>query len=540
MLGFFLAHFLSILLVSILIRYAYHLGLVDVPDERKRHSGVIPRVGGLAIAIGAMVPPILWVAQETWLFGFLAGSGLIVLFGVLDDRYNLDFRVKLMGQAVASTLAVNSGICLYHLPLFGLDAIPDGPALVITVIFILAVTNAFNLLDGLDGLAAGCAILSLAGIGLLAFSAGGGSDITLMSLATIGAAFGFLRYNTFPASVFMGDAGSQFLGFSIAALSIMLIEHTQNALSPAVILPLLGLPILDTCMVIMLRIKRGRSLFSADRNHIHHKLLSVGLKHYQAVAAIYAVQAFIVGTAFVFRFESDILVLSVYSIICLACIVGYLVYRKHAQRNMAASSGIQQWQTPFVPSAAWQNRLRSIAEKYLEWSTAGYLIVGAISATSIPLDASVLASVLAVLVVSCASIWKIRALSVVRLAAYLTVPYVSYVSLLEPDSWWLQSPEFNVWIASVVVAIAVVISLAPRERFQLSTLDLLFVIVVVGALWIPIPVSDRDVISQLLIRSVVFLYACEVLLGMRERPFGPVGMAVSLSLMIFGAHILRV
>lgn len=535
-LGFFLALFLSLLLVPVFIKLAPRLRLVDVPDARKSHVGLIPRVGGIGIAIAAILPTLLWVAHETRFVGFVIGGALIVLFGVLDDRHNLDFRIKLLGQTAAAVIVVASGICLYHLPLFGLDAAPDAIAFPITVVFVLTVTNAFNLLDGLDGLAAGCAILSLGSVALLAFPASEGGAVVFISLATIGGVLGFLRYNTHPASVFMGDAGSQFLGFSIAALSIMLVEHTQSALSPAVILPLLGLPILDTVMVVVLRVRQGRSPFSPDRNHIHHKLLSVGLNHHQAVAAIYAVQALIVATALILRFESDYLILLVYVSICFGCIGCFLIFRRYANPRSADHSDFQELHGASGSSVRWKEKVRSAALRYTEWSAAGYIIVGAIAADATPIDVSILAIGLAGLVVFSIIAWKRKGALVVRLSAYLTVIYVSYVTTVDSQLTLLSSTETSLWIASVVVAMATVIAFTPRDQFELSTLDLLIVLVVVGTLWIPIPTLDHHMISQVLIRSVVFLYAWEVLLGAKQISLGSIGLAVTLSLLILGRH----
>lgn len=537
-LGFFLALLFSILMVPMLIRHAGRLGMVDVPDVRKSHVGLVPRVGGIAIAISATIPPILWIAQETNLFGFLLGGFLIVLFGALDDRFNLDYRVKLLGQIGAAVAVVAFDICLYHIPLVGLDAIPEVIAAPLTVLFILAVTNAFNLLDGLDGLAAGCAILSLVAIAMLAFFASGGSDVVVIALAVVGGVLGFLRYNTHPASVFMGDAGSQFLGFSIATLSIILIEHTQNAMSPAVILPLLGLPVLDTSMVMLLRIKEGRSPFSPDRNHIHHKLLSIGLKHYQAVAVIYAVQALIVSTALVLRYESDVLVLLVYASICLMCIVGYSAcHRLMRRRADHGAVGAKQQYAVKIPSH-WRERTSAIATRYLEWSVAGYLIVGAISARSTPIDVSLLSLILVSLLAITVVLWRKASTLVARLSAYLVVIYVSYVSVVAPGAHWLHGLELTIWIGSVFLTLAVLIALAPTERFRLSTLDLLIVLVVVAALWIHIPGLDHQMTVNVLIRCVVFLYACEVLLEVRGMAIGPVGLAAGISLLVIAGHAL--
>jgi len=357
--------------------------------------------------------------------------------------------------------------------------VSDFVAYPVTFVFLLGVTNAFNLLDGLDGLAAGCAILSLATLALLGAHVGGGAEVVLMALAAIGGILGFLRYNTHPALVFMGDAGSQFLGFSIAALAIMLVEHTQNAWSPAIVLPALGLPVLDTLMVMLLRIRDGHSLFSPDRNHIHHRLLSLGLKHHQAVAVIYGVQAIMVAAAYLLRFESDALVLAVYGAICLVCILAYRLAQRWLGRSVHPAGSVAA--SLHLSSArwnAWISHARSAAIRYVEWGVAGYLIIGAAVIHSVPPDISILAFALAAVTILVAVRQTAAATTVIRIAAYLAVIYVSYRGAISPRLDWMNTPEFNAWLTSVGSALAFIVIFSPREQFRFSTLDLLIVLVV--------------------------------------------------------------
>ena len=312
MLSFILALCLSTLALPMLIKHAAAWGLLDAPDARKHHVGLVPRVGGLAIAMGTLLSATIWSFGDSAYVGFLLGSLVIVLFGLLDDRNNLDYRLKFAGQIVAALIVVGFGIRLTVVPFIGAEMI-SAVLIPLTVIFLLASTNAFNLLDGLDGLAAGCGILSLAAIGALALTSPEGGSVILIAAAALGGILGFLRYNTHPAIVYMGDAGSQFLGFAIGALAILLIEGSGGQLSPALALPMLGLPVIDTALVMATRIRQGRSPFSPDRNHIHHRLLARGLSHREAVAAIYLAQTMLVASAIILRHQSDLVVLSVYS-----------------------------------------------------------------------------------------------------------------------------------------------------------------------------------------------------------------------------------
>jgi UDP-GlcNAc:undecaprenyl-phosphate GlcNAc-1-phosphate transferase len=185
-LAFFLALFLSILLVPVLMKYSSQLRLVDAPDSRKIHSGLIPRVGGIGIALSTLVPCLILISHTNALVGFFISACIIVVFGILDDRFNLDFRLKLLGQAAAACVAIISGISIQHLPLLGFDATTGLVSYPITIVFLIGVTNAFNLLDGLDGLAAGSALLSLAAISFLAALVGDGRDIVIITAAAIG------------------------------------------------------------------------------------------------------------------------------------------------------------------------------------------------------------------------------------------------------------------------------------------------------------------------------------------------------------------
>jgi UDP-GlcNAc:undecaprenyl-phosphate GlcNAc-1-phosphate transferase len=535
-LGFFMALFVSILAMPFLMRYAGRFHLIDAPDVRKAHAGIVPRAGGIGIALSAAIPVLLWANHQMPLAGFLAGGSIIVLFGILDDRYNLDYRLKLLGQGAAALLLVSSGNAFTQLPLFGMDVVPAVIAYPATILFVLAATNAFNLLDGLDGLAGGCAILSLAAIAVLAATTVGGGDIVLIAVAVIGGILGFLRYNTHPAVIFMGDAGSQFLGFAIAALIIMLVEAPANAMGPAIMLPLLGLPILDTSMVMLLRIREGRSPFSADRNHIHHKLLSIGLKHHEAVGTIYAMQAVMVTTAYVLRFESDAMVLAIYVSLCLGCVGAYFIVRARGGQIAVPQPRQALAERTFI-SARWGARLHNAAVRYLEWSLAAFLILGAAFATATPPDIALIALLLAVILVVLAASGGAHISAATRVTAYLAVVYVSYLSVVAPQFEWLTQPQFSAWLLTVVVAIATVIVLTPRDQFQLSTLDLLIVLVVIGILGVPIPGIDQAVLGRVAFRSLVFLYACEVLLSYRTSRFGPVGMASVLALLVLASSL---
>ena len=295
--AFIVALAMTMALIPPLIRFAGKLQLLDQPGDRKVHVAAIPRVGGVAMVLGALLPLLLWVPLDQEVKSLLAGIGILFVFGVLDDRGDLDYRLKFLGQFLAAIVVVGyGGIVIEVVPFFGLDPVSPWFSMPLTVIAIVAVTNSINLADGLDGLAAGTMLLSLAGMGLLAYLADG-LDILIVMLAVMGAVVGFLRFNTYPARVFMGDTGSQFLGFAVVTLLIILTQQTNPALNPALPLLLLGVPLFDTAFVIIRRIYYGKSPFVADKNHVHHQLLALNFDHYEAVVIIYLAQALFVVSA---------------------------------------------------------------------------------------------------------------------------------------------------------------------------------------------------------------------------------------------------
>lgn len=231
------------------------------------------------------------------------------------------------------------GVAVERLPGFESREIPPFVSYPLTVFFLLGTTNATNLSDGLDGLAAGLSLLSLACIASLADLAEG-DELVFTSLAIIGATLGFLRYNTHPAMVFMGDTGSQFLGFSLGVLVLMLTEQVNTALTPGLALPILGLPIIDTLMVMTQRMAEGRSPFKPDKSHFHHKLLALGFDQYEAVLAIYAVQSLFVVSAYLFRYESYWLIAALYLALSAAVVLFYPLARKFGWRLHGGTSPV--------------------------------------------------------------------------------------------------------------------------------------------------------------------------------------------------------
>lgn len=314
--NFYIAFLLSTLLVPVGIRLGRRLGIVDKPDPRKVHTGLIPRTGGVAIALASVVSLLAPLALSRELSGYLAGAVVILFFGLWDDMRELGYRVKFLGQTLAILIFVllsGAQVCCLGEIVPGVFVNLGPASLIFTLIFMIAVINIINLSDGLDGLAGGLSLLILLACAFLGYS----SDTILpiaVTLAVCGGLVGFMRYNVHPAEVFMGDTGSQFLGYTIGACLIMLTQN-HSIYSPVLPLFLLGTPILDTAMVMYERIRAGKSPFKPDKNHLHHKLLRAGLTQEQAVVSIYALHFTLILAGFVLRFAPDWLNLLLYALL---------------------------------------------------------------------------------------------------------------------------------------------------------------------------------------------------------------------------------
>ncbi len=303
--AFLLSMFITMALIPIFRANAGRMHVMDLPNGRKMHEHPVPRVGGIAMAIG-IAPTFFFMPADRFVKATIIGAAIIFFFGVFDDIKNAGYKLKLIGQLAAAILVVTYGGL--EIRILG-DFLPIGyviPSLVavpLTVLFITGIVNAINLADGLDGLAGGISLMSFAPIGVLAYLTGN-YFVALIVVSVMGALFGFLRFNTFPAAIFMGDCGSQLLGFLAAVLSLYLTQH-DTYLSPVLPLMLLGFPILDTLTVMAERISKGHSPFKADKNHFHHKLVKIGFFHTESVFIIYFIQSLLICIGFIFRFSGD-------------------------------------------------------------------------------------------------------------------------------------------------------------------------------------------------------------------------------------------
>lgn len=288
---FLLAMLVSYILTPYIKKLAFKIGAVDRPDNRKVHKRIMPRLGGLAIYIAFMIGCIASL-EMTWdIFGILLGGTLIVTLGVADDVYQLPAKVKLLGQIAAACVLVAFDIRIEWVnnPLGGYFYL-DMLSIPLTIFWVISFTNVVNLIDGLDGLAAGVSAIASLTVILVAIQMGY-FHVAILTAALAGGIIGFIRYNFNPATIFMGDTGSMFIGYMLAAISVY--GAVKTAATVALIVPAiaLGLPILDTAFAIMRRYANGRPIFQPDKGHLHHRLLAHGMSHKEAVLFMYGITA---------------------------------------------------------------------------------------------------------------------------------------------------------------------------------------------------------------------------------------------------------
>ena len=269
---------------------AVKIGAIDAPDARKVHQVSIPRLGGLAIYIGYMVSLLYSVKDISSVKGLLIGSVILVAVGIWDDVKQIGPKTKLLGQIVAALMLPIFDNAIHFISIGDHMLYLEYLSIPLTVFWIVGFTNIVNLIDGLDGLAAGISLIACIAICIVTLQMGQ-VDLACITLALAGAACGFLRYNFNPAKIFMGDTGSMLLGYTMAAISVMGSVKTAATVGLVVPVIVLGLPILDTLFAIVRRRINGRPVFQPDKGHVHHRLLAMGLTQKQAVLLMYAITA---------------------------------------------------------------------------------------------------------------------------------------------------------------------------------------------------------------------------------------------------------
>ncbi len=332
---FITALFTSLLMVPFLRKWALSANVVDNPDERKVHSQQTPRLGGIAIFMAFLFSMLVFAELTAEVRGILAGGLILFCTGLIDDLVGISPRRKFLGEIAACLMAVVMGnLTITRLgDLFGFGEIvlPIWFAIPFTVFAAVGVINALNLIDGLDGLSGGVASIALVSFFMLAWG-DGNLSATVISAGLFGALMGFLKYNVYPAKIFMGDAGSLSLGFVLAFIAIGITQEPGSRISPIAPLLILGVPIIDTLIVMGRRILEGTSPFAPDKTHVHHKFLDLGFQHRVTVVLIYGLSLFWAAVAVICNGMPEWGLLLLFSLLNLGFYQGLRFLRRHRER----------------------------------------------------------------------------------------------------------------------------------------------------------------------------------------------------------------
>ncbi len=336
--------------IPIIIQIAKEKKLFDQPEERKIHKMVIPTLGGLGIFAGFIMSLLLSVPQSgnNSLQYFIAAFVIIFFLGIKDDLLIISASKKFVGQVVAAIILIKfAGIQINNMNgLFGIYQIPESASFLLSLFTIVVITNSFNLIDGIDGLAGSIGVLSTIIFGSYFYTIGE-QFFAIMAFALTGSLMGFLIYNFAPAKIFMGDTGSLIVGI---INSILVIKFISVSLTPGVALPvsaapaigfaILILPLFDTLRVFAIRIFSGRSPFSPDRNHIHHKILDLGLSHKQTTFVCLSANIFIVLFSFFIKQIGTTYLLGSILMLCVA-FIGIIEFVKKSKLNKAEETRVK-------------------------------------------------------------------------------------------------------------------------------------------------------------------------------------------------------
>ena len=336
---------LSFLMTPVVKSFAYKVGAIDVPkDSRRMHKVPVPRLGGLAIFSGFMVSALLFVPLTSEMKSIMLGAVVIVVLGVIDDSMALPALLKFVVQILAALIPALNGVTIrvFTNPnVFSSDLYwkLGKLSLPLTVLWIVAVTNSVNLIDGLDGLANGVSTISATTMLVIALLLGE-TDVSLALAALVGACIGFMPYNLNPAKMFMGDTGATFLGYILATMSIQGLFKYYAVISFVVPFLILGLPIFDTTFAFFRRLAHGQSPMRADRGHIHHRLIDMGLNQKQAVATLYVISAILGLSAVVLTTGGEQRAILLFAALCIAgAVAARLVFPQEIRAELKTELG---------------------------------------------------------------------------------------------------------------------------------------------------------------------------------------------------------
>jgi UDP-GlcNAc:undecaprenyl-phosphate/decaprenyl-phosphate GlcNAc-1-phosphate transferase len=532
-----LSLFITICLVPIFSMLAIRFGAVDLPEPRKVHIRPVPRIGGAAIALGVYIPVLFWATTDNFVNAYMAGGGILIAFGLADDLKGINYKWKFLGQLLATLVIVfYGGVRIKFLgSLLPEDVLlADWLAVPLTLIVIIGVTNAINLADGLDGLAGGISLMGFCCIAYFAYLVDNDTGF-LLSLALTGAIFGFLRFNTYPASVFMGDTGSQLLGFSAIVFAVK-ITQDHTSLSPVLPLIILGFPILDTLTVMVERLWHGRSPFSPDKNHFHHRLMSLGFFHTEAVVVIYLIQSAMIIFAIFFRYHYAWLFLSGYLLFSTALIgaftladnTGFRIPRYHLIDHIIKGK---------LRRIKSDNLIIRISFEISKMLLPLMFLFNCLLPATVPGYASTVALSFGVFL---AALWvfskKWMGLGL-RLVLYLTIPLALYFGEGGKAAWISSEMLTGYHLLLIVSTFFVILSIKFSRRmqgFRVTPLDFLIIFIAVTVPNLPDPFIRSQHLGALAVELIVLLFGYEVLITELRGKFDTLVLSTLVGLAIIG------
>ncbi|MBT8131274.1 MAG: undecaprenyl/decaprenyl-phosphate alpha-N-acetylglucosaminyl 1-phosphate transferase, partial [Gammaproteobacteria bacterium] len=410
------------------------------------------------------------------------------------------------------------------------DPIPAYIGKPFTIFAMIGVINAINHSDGLDGLAGGETLLSLIAMVYLSTLSAGDQMVTSIAMVTIGGLFGFLRFNTHPARVFMGDSGSQFLGFTLAFLAVLLTQRVNTAVSPAVVLLLIGLPIIDILTVLFLRVSGGMNWFKATRNHIHHRLLDRGFAHYETVVIIYSVQALLVASGILLCYAADWLLVALYLAICFSVL---LLLTLGERSGWKAGQSVVAAPISAALGAARESRILRQVPQYLVWVAVPlYFVASAIAIKSVPTDFAVISAGMLLIFAAAMIFGRSKNSMILRGVVYVCIVFLTYLLTQNQffgDSLALQRAEIAFYTA-LAIAVGLTIRYSREINFRTTPTDYLVVFIVIAIGVLPGNVFAGNEVATGLIKAVILIYSCEVLFLSGVRKWNPLTVATFFAL----------
>jgi UDP-GlcNAc:undecaprenyl-phosphate/decaprenyl-phosphate GlcNAc-1-phosphate transferase len=516
----FIALFITLVSIPMFKSVAVRAHILDMPSERKVHSTPIPKSGGLAMALGFCVAILYGLTLDRFIGSVILGSVILVVLGVIDDRYVLGYKPKFVSQIAAALVVIMYGgveINSLGMLLPAGVGLPPGVSWPLTLLVIVGVTNAINLADGLDGLAGGITLIIFLCLFAIAYQMGD-NVVAVMCIAMLGAIFGFLSFNTYPASVFMGDAGSQLLGFVSIVLALRVTQATA-LLCPVLPLLIVGFPIIDTCIVMFERIKAGRSPFVADNNHFHHKLLSLGLFHTEAVFIIYLLQTIFVACAYIFRYSSDWFIVWLYLILSGIIITFFHITHKYNFRFKRYE----------IIDKVIKGRLRFLKDRdtillfaivVLDILLPSLMIINCMVLHDLPAYISVSACILGVMIVCLWTMKKQIVGSLVRIILYFMIPAIIYLNLEQSFDFHGLSLRMLYLVCCficILSALTLVRLNRSKDGFHISPMDFLILVIALSVSPLINTIMNSRQTGFIIVQILIFFYSYEILFNNSRR-----------------------